>query len=164
MEDGVRIRRVLPIGLVATLLWLSGGAAHAVQLLSVADVTCGGLSVTGTGLPADTLLVLAVRQHPLGPAVRSLTVRTTAEGTARADVHASFAGFDEVSVAALDAAGRRTLVIASHQFARPCPAEQPVLPVTGAAQDRPWLLATGLGLVVVGIGVRARTAYRGTHA
>ena len=168
----MRTRRALPLGLVAAVLWLLPGPAHAVEMLSLSDVTCGGFAVTGSGLPGDTRLVLAVGEHVSSRPVRSVPVRTDATGNLRATVELSLAGFDEVTVAVLDRADGRTLVIGNHQFAsacqpgvpRPSPAAGTLARTGGITRHQLGLLLVGLGLLGAGLLAAATTAYRGSHA
>jgi hypothetical protein len=159
-------RRALRAGLAAALLWLfPGGAVGAAEMLSFDTVTCAGLTVTGTGLPGGMPLVLAVSERTSGPVVRSVPARTSADGTVRAALRVSLAGFGEVSVAVLGPGGD-TLVIGNHQFATPCPAARTTdaLATTGPTTHQLGLLLAGIGLLGLGLVVGARTAYRGTHS
>jgi len=160
-------KRVLRIGLAAAVLWLvpGTGAARTTEMLSLTNVTCGSLTVTGTGLPGNAPVTLLLSEQASSPVVRSVPLRTSATGTVRVDVRVSLAGFDEVSATAVGPQGD-TLVIGSHQFARPCPPARAAgaLATTGVTLHQLGLLLVGLGLLALGALVRARTAYRGTHA
>jgi hypothetical protein len=97
--------------------------------------------------------------------VRSVPARTSADGSVRAALQVSLAGFGEVSVAVLGPGGD-TLVIGNHQFATPCPAARTTdaLATTGPTTHQLGLLLAGIGLLGLGLVVGARTAYRGTHS
>lgn len=159
-------KRVLRVGLASALLWLlpGTGLAGATEMLSLTNVTCGSLTVTGTGLPGGARLTLQVSEQASSPVVRSVPLRTSAAGTVRVDLRVSLAGFDEVSVTAVGPRGD-TLVISSQQFAQPCPPARAAgaLATTGVTLHQLGLLLVGLGLLAFGGLFRARTAYRGTH-
>jgi len=159
-------RRALRVGLVTAMLCLlpGAGSAGATEMLSLTGVTCGGLTVTGTGLPANARLALAVSERTSSPVVRSVPATTNAAGTLRVNLRVSLAGFGEVSVAVVGP-GSATLVIGSHQFASPCPAARTadVLATTGVTLHQLGLLLLALALLALGVLVQAKTAYRGTH-
>jgi hypothetical protein len=157
-------RKLLLVIVTAALVLLAPATASAVELLEVNAVGCEGISVTGTGLPADANLTLTATNAFSGKALRTVTVTTSAAGAFRANMRAPLAGIAAVEVRALQ--GKKLVISSTEEFDAAqrgkCAAGTSALPFTGPSSTD-MLLWTSSALVGAGLLLRMGFAYRGRH-
>ncbi len=119
-------RPALVLGTLAWLVAAAGGPAAVVTVDSprLNQVTCQGLTVRQTGLPASTKLVIAVTDPTTGRKFARQESVSSAAGVLDTQVAAPFDGASELVVEVeVERVGQDVeFAEAVHEFTRPCPA------------------------------------------
>lgn len=152
------------VAAVATLVL--GPAAAGAELLDISKLSCGGLSVHGTGLPAarDDLEV-TVANADNDRTLLAWPARTTETGELRANMRTSLTGVSNIRVTVLDGANE-PVITTERKLPSPCLPR--ALPNTGEWRFgllQLTLLLAGVVLLTSGLVARrlAGEQYRGRH-
>jgi hypothetical protein len=119
-------RPALVLGTLALLLATAGGpaVAAAVDSPQLDQVTCQGLRIRQTGLPASTALVIEVADPASGREFARQEAMSSGAGVLDTRVAAPFHGASELVVEVEVERGGEEVEFAEavHEFDRPCPA------------------------------------------
>jgi hypothetical protein len=150
--------RVALAGLVVAATAVGPTAAAAdMTYLGLEDLTCGGVTIHGTGLPTATRLEVAVVDPASRRTLLEGSVTTSASGAFSWRARASLSGRRAVR-AVLRRPGQRTsLAWAQQSVPQPCP-----LASTGPNRSL-VLLGAGFGSFTLGLLLLLGFAYRGRH-
>jgi LPXTG-motif cell wall-anchored protein len=153
------MRRLTLLGAgTALLVMLMAGSASAQTSIQITGMTCSTLSATGSQLPANADLDLAIINQDTGEVLRSLKATTDANGSFKVSAKVPTGGVRDIR---LLVASRGTQIgFADHAMAaghEMCP-----LPNTGPGEYA-LLLAIGAGMLAGGAALLRTQAYRGTH-
>ena len=152
-------RRAATVGLTALALLAVAQPAGAVTYVGLHDLTCGGATTEGTGMPEQARLDVALVDPASDRTLSQATVTTSASGTFewRADV--SLSGMREVRAVVRRPGQDRPLAWVEHSLARACP-----LATTGPNDRALPLIGVGLSSLTLGVLVLIAFAYQGRHA
>jgi hypothetical protein len=121
-------RPMLAVGALALLVAVAGAtaAAAAVDSPRLEEVTCQGLRVRQTGLPAGTPFVVEVADPQTGREFARREARSSGAGALDIRITADFAGAGQLVVEVETEQGGQEVEFAEaiHEFERPCPAAQ----------------------------------------
>jgi hypothetical protein len=143
----------------ALLVMLLAAPASAAPAIQITGMTCSTLSATGSDLPPNAELDLAVVNQDNGKVLRRVTAPTTATGAFKVDVKVQTAGVKNMRLVVASQDGTR-IGFADYGMAaghETCP-----LPYTGPGHQLA-LLAAGAGALALGLALLRSQAYRGTH-
>ena len=143
----------------ATLLPTTSALAAGTEHIGLHDMTCNGIGVMGTGLPASTRLNLKLADKGDGKTLATQMVTTSATGTFSTTVKARLNQVLGMRVTVSDGQNM-TLAFADHQM-EPGMA-MCTLPFTGGADHAMPLILFGAVLLAVGGGLLAFASH--THA
>jgi hypothetical protein len=154
------MRRLALLGAgTALLVMLGAGLASADSTIQITGMTCSTLKATGSGLPANADLDLAVINQDNGRVVRRLTATTDSAGSFELAAKVPTAGIEDLRLLVNGADGTR-IGFADHAMApghAMCP-----LPYTGPGHVA-LLLTFGAGMLTLGAALLRTQAYRPTH-
>jgi len=143
----------------ALALCLVAGPAFAVPKdLRVSTATCGGVTVTGQGLPASTQLYLLATNlsngKVLNPTGKPIPVMSSSTGTVQAKIALRLNAVRTVDVSIWNKKGETLTMMAKDTAATDCG----TLPLTGAGTTT-WALLAAVTLLLAG----ATTLWRARH-
>jgi hypothetical protein len=144
----LRLRLLIPAGLLALLVLATGPAAMAAEDRHVGlhDMTCDGISAMGDGLPASTKLDLSLTDPANGKVLRTAAVTTSASGSFEHRLETPMNRILAVKLLVSRPDGTR-IGFAEHVMAMGSP--MCTLPFTGGARTGAMLVA-GLALLTAG--------------
>jgi LPXTG-motif cell wall-anchored protein len=150
------------LGAVLALCLAAGPALAAPKDLRVSTATCGGVTVTGQGLPASTELYLLATNlsngKVLNPTGKPIPVTSTANGTVQAKLALKLNAVRTIDVSIWNKKGETLTMMAKDTAATNCGA----LPMTGSGTTTLALLAA-LALLSAGAGALWSTRQRPGH-
>jgi hypothetical protein len=152
----MRWRRPATIGLTTLALLVVAQPATAVTYVGLHDITCGGATTEGTGMPKDSRLEVALVDPASDRALTRGRVETSASGTFEWRAQVSLSGMREVRAVVRRPGQDRPLAWVEHSLARACP-----LATTGP-RTLP-LVGVGVSSFTLGVLVLIAFAYRGRH-
>jgi hypothetical protein len=154
----MRWRRAATIGLTAFSLLMVAQPATAVTYVGLHDLTCGGATTEGTGMPEGSRLDVQL-VDPVSDRVLSRgRVTTSASGTFEWRAKVSLSGMRAVRAVVRDPGRSAPLAWVEHSLARSCP-----LAYTGPNRTLS-LVGVGLSSFTLGVLVLIAFAYQGRHA
>jgi hypothetical protein len=156
---GTRTRSSLVLGALALLVTASGAAAAlTVDSPRLEQVTCEGIRVRQTGLPAQRLFVVEVTNPETGQEFARQKVLSTEAGSIDARITAGFEGARQLAVEVEANQGNEEVEFAEaiHEFDQPCPAAQAS---SSTPRGTNVVLPMAVGaIILVGAGWAIRTA------
>ena len=155
----MRWRRAASIGLSALALMTLAPAASAVTYVGLHDLTCGGATTEGTGMPKEASLEVALVDPASDRTLTRGRVDTSASGTFEWRARVSLSGMREVRAVVRRPGQDRPLAWVEHSLARACP-----LATTGPDDRTLPLVGVGLSSLTLGVLVLVAFAYQGRHA
>jgi hypothetical protein len=145
----------LALGTLALLVAAVSGQAVAAAVDSprLDHVTCQGLRIRQTGLPASTALVIGIADPESGREFTRQEARSNGAGVLDTRIAARFDGASELAVEVEVERGGQEVEFAEaiHEFDRPCPAAQ-AGSSTGRRTGAATAAATAVVLVLVAAG------------
>ncbi|HEV8650256.1 MAG TPA: LPXTG cell wall anchor domain-containing protein [Actinomycetes bacterium] len=149
----------------ALALCLVAGPAFAVPKdLRVSTATCGGVTVTGQGLPASTQLYLLATNlsngKVLNPTGKPIPVMSSSAGAVQAKIALQLNGVRTVDVSIWNKKGETLTMMAKDTAATSCG----TLPLTGVAGTTTWALLAAVTLLLAGAGALWRARHHPRHA
>jgi hypothetical protein len=154
----MRWRRAATIGLVAAAVLTVAPAAGAVTYVGLHDLTCGGATTEGTGMPKDASLEVALVDPASARTLIRGRVDTSASGTFEWRAKVSLSGMREVRAVVRRPGQDRPLAWVEHSLARACP-----LATTGPNNRTLPLIGVGVSSLALGVLVLIAFAYQGRH-
>ena len=154
----MRWRRAATIGLSALALMTLAPAASAVTYVGLHDLTCGGATTEGTGMPKDASLEVALVDPASDRTLTRGRVVTGEEGTFEWRARVSLSGMREVRAVVRRPGQDRPLAWVEHSLARACP-----LATTGPNDRTLPLVGVALSSLTLGVLVLIAFAYQGRH-
>jgi hypothetical protein len=151
-------RRAATIGLIAFALLAVVQPASAVTYVGLHDLTCGGATTEGTGLPKEASLEVALVDPASDRTLTRGRVDTSASGTFEWRARVSLSGMREVRAVVRRPGQDRPLAWVEHSLARTCP-----LATTGPNDRTLPLVGVGLSSLALGVLVLVAFAYQGRH-
>jgi hypothetical protein len=150
-------RRVATIALTAFALLAVARPAGAVTYVGLHDITCGGATTEGTGMPEGSRLDVALVDPASDRTLSRSRVTTSASGTFEWRATVSLSGMREVRAVVRQPGKPKPLAWVEHSLARACP-----LASTGPNRTLP-LVGVGLSSFTLGVLVLVAFAYQGRH-
>jgi len=152
------------LGAALALCLVAAGPAFAVPKdLRVSTATCGGVTVTGQGLPASTELYLLATNlangKVLNPTGKPIPVMSSETGTVQAKLALPLKTVRTVDVSIWNKSGETLAMMAKDTAATSCG----TLPLTGAGTTT-WALLAAATLLCAGAGALWRTRHQPRHA
>ena len=154
----MRWRRAATIGLSALALMTLAPAASAVTYVGLHDLTCGGATTEGTGMPKEASLEVALVDPASDRTLTRGRVDTSASGTFEWRARVSLSGMREVRAVVRRPGQDRPLAWVEHSLARACP-----LATTGPNDRTLPLIGVGASSLALGVLVLVAFAYQGRH-
>jgi hypothetical protein len=154
----MRWRRAATIGLTTLALLVVAQPASAVTYVGLHDITCGGATTEGTGMPKDSRLEVALVDPASDRALTRGRVETSASGTFEWRAQVSLSGMREVRAVVRRPGQDRPLAWVEHSLARACP-----LATTGPEDRALPLVGVGISSLTLGVLVLIAFAYQGRH-
>ena len=154
----MRWRRAATIGLTALALMALAPAASAVTYVGLHDLTCGGATTEGTGMPKDSRLEVALVDPASDRTLTRGRVDTSASGTFEWRAKVSLSGMREVRAVVGRPGQDRPLAWVEHSLARACP-----LATTGPEDRALPLVGVGISSLTLGVLALIAFAYQGRH-
>jgi hypothetical protein len=154
----MRWRRAATIGLAAFALLAVAGPAHGVTYVGLHDLTCGGATTEGTGMPERARLDVTLVDPASDRTLARSRVTTSASGTFEWRARVSLSGMRAVRAVVRRPGQADPLAWVEHSLARACP-----LASTGPNRTLP-LVGVGLSSFTLGVLVLVAFAYQGRHA
>jgi hypothetical protein len=154
----MRWRRAATVGLTVLALLGVARPAAGVTYIGLHDLTCGGATTEGTGLPERARLDVALVDPASKRTLARDRVTTSAAGTLewRADV--SLSGMRRVRAVVYRPGQTQPVAWVEHSLARACP-----LASTGSTGRTLPLVGVGLSCLTLGVLLIVGFAYRGRH-
>jgi hypothetical protein len=154
----MRWRRAATIGLTAFALLALARPATAVTYVGLHDLTCGGATTEGTGMPEQSRLDVALVDPASGRVLSRDQVTTSASGTFEWRAKVSLSGMRAVRAVVRDPGRSTPVAWVEHSLARSCP-------LASTGPNRPLsLVGVGLSSFTLGVLVLIAFAYQGRHA
>ena len=154
----MRWRRAATIGLTALALMALAPAASAVTYVGLHDITCGGATTEGTGMPKDSRLEVTLVDPASDRTLTRGRVDTGASGSFEWRAQVSLSGMREVRAVVRRPGQDRPLAWVEHSLARACP-----LATTGPEDRALPLVGVGVSSLTLGVLVLIAFAYQGRH-
>jgi hypothetical protein len=154
---GQPMRRIALVGLV-TLALLAAEPAAGSMYIGLEDLTCGGVTVDGTGLPQSTQLDVALVDPASKLTIQQGTPTTSASGSFSWTARVSLSGKRAIRAVVSQPGRDRPLAWTQQSIPRACP-----LAMTGVARPLP-LVGVGASSFTLGVLLLLAFAYRGRHA
>lgn len=164
--------KLLLTALAALSLLLLPTQASGEVLIKIDDVSCGSVTVSGSGssLPPNESFPVTVSDADTGAKEQSVEITTDAEGAFTADVTLDLQGIKNLQAeATVDGDIFSTILILDESLLADCDSAPAAaagaegqLPFTGPGQTA-LFLGLGAALIVLGVALRMRFAYRGRH-
>ena len=154
----MRWRRAATIGLTVFALLTLARPATAVTYVGLHDLTCGGATTEGTGMPERARLEVALVDPASDRTLSRGRVTTTATGTFEWRAKVSLSGMRAFRVVVHEPGRSAPLAWVEHSLARSCP-----LAYTGPNRTLS-LVGVGLSAFTLGVLVLTAFAYQGRHA
>jgi hypothetical protein len=153
----MRWRRAATIGLTALAFLAVARPAAGVTYIGLHDLTCGGATTEGTGLPERARLEVALVDPASDRALSRGRVTTSASGTFEWRANVSLSGMRSVRAVVTRPGEARPLAWVEHSLARACP-------LAGTGPDRTLsLVGVGLSAFTLGVLLLVAFAYHGRH-
>jgi hypothetical protein len=152
------MRRVTLVGLVGLALLATAGPASGVRYVGLEHLSCGGVTVDGTGLPPRTQLQVALVDPVSNRTIQRGTPVTSASGSFAWPVRVSLSGSRSVRAVISQPGRARPLAWTQQSVPSACP-----LAMTGPSRPLP-LVGVGVSALALGVLLVAAFAYRGRHA
>ena len=153
----MRWRRAATIGLTTLALMTVAPAASAVTYVGLHDLTCGGATTEGTGMPKDASLEVALVDPASDRTLSRGRVTTSGSGTFEWRAKVSLSGMGEVRAEVRRPGQAKPLAWVEQSLARACP-----LASTGPNRTLP-LVGVGLSSFTLGVLLLIAFAYQGRH-
>jgi hypothetical protein len=157
VAGGRPMRRVMLVGLVMLALLAAAGPAAGTMYVGLEGLTCGSVTVDGTGLPKGTRLQVALVDPASGQTLARGTPTTSAAGAFRWPVQVSLSGRRAVRAVIIQPGASRPVAWAQQSLPQACP-----LAMTGPPRALP-LVGVGASAFALGVLLLAAFAYRGRH-
>lgn len=167
--------KLLLTALAALSLLLLPTHASGEVLIKIDDVSCSGVTVSGSGsgLPPNESFTVKVSDADTGAREQSAEITTDAEGAFTADVNLDLQGIKNLQAEATVGEDIfSTILVLDENLLAECDsatvaageeeAGENQLPFTGPGQTA-LFLGLGATLIVLGVALRMRFAYRGRH-
>jgi hypothetical protein len=154
----MRWRRAATIGLIAFALLILARPATAVTYVGLHDLTCGGATTEGSGMPERARLEVALVDPASGRTLSRARVTTSASGSFEWSAKVSLSGMRAVRAVVREPGRSASLAWVEHSLARSCP-----LAYTGPRRTLS-LVGVGLSAFTLGVLVLVAFAYQGRHA
>ncbi len=164
--------KLLLTALAALSLLLLPTQASGEVLIKIDDVSCGSVTVSGSGssLPPNESFPVKVSDADTGAKEQSVDITTDAEGAFTADVTLDLQGIKNLQAeATVDGDIFSTILVLDESLLTDCDSATAAagetegqLPFTGPGQTA-LFLGLGTAFIVLGVALRARFAYRGRH-
>jgi hypothetical protein len=152
------LRRCLLVAGVLALLPAIPSAASADEMhLGIRNVDCSGVTVSGSGLPANTRVTVSILNAANRHELEHRAFTTSAEGAFQWRARMSLSGLRSVRAVVTRSGASTPIAWTDHQVPTACP-----LVNTGST---PVLPLMGTGLIAIALGFMLVTAfsYRGRH-
>ena len=153
----MRWRRAATIGLTALALMALAPAASAITYVGLHDLTCGGATTEGTGMPKDASLEVALVDPASDRTLSRGRVTTSGSGSFEWRAKVSLSGMREVRAEVRRPGQAKPLAWVEQSLARACP-----LASTGPHRTLP-LVGVGLSSFTLGVLLLVALAYQGRH-
>jgi hypothetical protein len=153
----MRWRRAATIGLTAFALVAVAGPAPAMTYVGLHDLTCGGATTEGTGMPKATSLQVTLVDPASDRILARGRVSTSASGGFEWRAKVTLSGLREVRAEVRRPGQAKPLAWVEQSLARGCP-----LAYTGPNRTLP-LVGVGLSSFTLGVLVLIAFAYQGRH-
>jgi hypothetical protein len=150
-------RRAATVGLTAFALLILAKPASAVTYVGLHDLTCGGATTEGTGMPERARLDVALVDPASDRTLARGRVTTSASGTFEWRAKVSLNGLRAVRAVVREPGQATPLAWVEHSLARSCP-----LAYTGPNRTLS-LAGVGLSAFTLGVLVLIAFAYQGRH-
>ncbi len=154
----MRWRRAATVGLTAFALLTLAQPATAVTYVGLHDLTCGGATTEGTGMPERARLEVALVDPASDRTLSRARVTTSASGSFEWRAKVSLSGMRAVRAVVQEPGRSAPLAWVEHSLARSCP-----LAYTGPNRTLS-LVGVGLSAFTLGVLVLIAFAYQGRHA
>jgi hypothetical protein len=154
----MRWRRAATVGMTAFALLVIAAPAGAVTYVGLHDLTCGGATTEGTGMPEGARLEVALVDPASDRTLSRGRVTTSGSGTFEWRAEVSLSGMREVRAEVRRPGQAKPLAWVEHSLASACP-----LASTGPNRTLP-LVGVGLSSFTLGALLLAAFAYQGRHA
>jgi hypothetical protein len=154
----MRWRRAATIGITAFALVALARPAGAMTYVGLADLTCGGATTEGTGMPKATGLQVALVDPASDRTLARSRVTTSASGGFEWRATVSLSGLREIRAEVRRPGQAKPLAWVEQSLARGCP-----LAYTGPNRTLP-LVGVGLSSFTLGVLLLVAFAYQGRHA
>jgi hypothetical protein len=154
----MRWRRAATVGVTAFALLALARPAGAVTYVGLHDLTCGGATTEGTGMPERARLEVALVEPASGRTLSHGQVTTSASGTFQWRAKVSLSGLHAVKAVVRSPAQATPVAWVEHSLARSCS-----LAYTGPNRTLS-LVGVGLSSFTLGVLVLIAFAYQGRHA
>ena len=153
----MRWRRAATVGMAAFALLAIARPAGAVTYVGLHDLTCGGATTEGTGMPGAQRLDVALVDPASDRTLSRGRVSTGGSGSFEWRAKVSLSGMREVRAEVRRPGQAKPLAWVEHSLARACP-----LASTGPNRTLP-LVGVGLSSFTLGVLLLVAFAYRGRH-
>jgi hypothetical protein len=150
-------RGLLIVGALAMLFAMPAAAAADEMYLGLRDVDCTGATVSGSGLPASTHVIVTVLNGTNKRELDRHQLTTSASGGFTWRSRTSLSGLNSVRAAVAKVGASAPIAWTEHQVSTACP-----LAYTGAGAALP-LVGVGLSSIVIGFLLLTAFSYKGRH-